>query len=69
MNIPFLDSLEWTDAKEYPITLGIWMFLVILLPAEGYWVDLVFLATGGIILASTLDYKGKIQGKGVVMKS
>jgi len=69
MNIQFLDSLEWKDAKEYPIALGIWMFLVILLPAEGYWIDLVFLATGGIILASTLDYKGKIHRRGSVMKS
>jgi len=69
MNIPFLDSARWEDAKEYPISLVIWMFLAILLPAEGRWADLVIMATGGIILAATIDFKGKIHRRGSVMKS
>jgi len=57
----FMDSLRWEDAGEYPITAGIWLFLMVLLPIESHWMELVVIAFGGILMASTLEYKGKIQ--------
>ena len=67
----FMDSLQWEDAKEYPIAAVIWVFLLATLPIEAHWMELVTLAFGGVLMASALDYKGKISKRspGVVMSS